>query len=127
MRLCRYPSVIIFNTEVTDYQSEYNNATGVFTSKYAGEVEINGQVRVAALPTTRTASLRIRVAGVQVLETGYTNNSASDQSVYIPFNISPFLQFGDTVDVLFVHDAGGNLDISGGATPKTTFLEITKL
>ena len=99
------PLTIIFNTEITDSNSEYNNSTGVFTATKKGQylvsVVMNGAgsvnadlFQIKATATSRSIATDLVVAKASFVESAPTVSAVIDMSV------------GDTLSVIVTRLAG---------------------
>ena len=121
---------VIFNTELTDIQAEYDPGTGVFTAKSAGIYLINASITVGNIISTHTAGAiyilnAATIISLQRLNTYTTATSAAQLTYKTSMIVS--LAVGATISSQ-IAVAGGTKTITViGDTGASTYLQIQKL
>ena len=112
---------VVFDTEVFDQNSNYNNGTGVFTSPVTGRYQFNSNVLCIGL-TIATTFIAVAVASNRSSDTIFGRGASSISSSAM-IGILIDMDAADTVhiSVIVVGEAADTADVSGGAAPETYF------
>lgn len=114
---------IIFDTEVFDQNSDYNNATGTFTAPVTGKYLVTYHISLAQVSTAGCTSNQSKISTSGGLL--YTYNGVTAQALITNINsvIIP-LTAGETFTII-TSPAGGTktVDINGSST-RETFLSV---
>lgn len=116
---------VIFDTEITDRNSNYNNSTGVFTAPVAGHylfVLAIGLQDIAAGHVVAQISI---IASNRTFVTTYINagNSAADGFLIINGSAIVDMDAGDTVSVsVLVNGSTKTVNVYGSASTHYTFI-----
>jgi chaperonin GroEL (HSP60 family) len=116
---------VIFNTEVFDISSSYNNATGVFTAPYTGRYRIGARVTLDDLSTAMTVYSVAIATTTRNCTSKFAANSGSNPNNQITLSVDDYFSMtaGDTASVVVnvANGAGVTADVLGSADGVTSF------
>ena len=114
---------IVFNTEIFDQNSDYNNSTGQFTAPVTGKYQINTMIRLLGLTTSHTV-MQLNVVSSNRTYTHRISNICAGPLGALPTTMAQLIDMdaADTVHVT-VSCAGSSkvVDIQGDTAPLTNF------
>jgi len=118
------PYTVIFDTELFDQNSDYNNATGIFTAPVTGRYKFDAQVHL----TGCTIADQIAVTIVTTSRTYWRNliRAASARDLNINISLLVPMTAADTayIQVYGLGEAGDTDDVYGSATNNYTFFSV---
>lgn len=111
---------IIFNTELGDVNSNYNNANGVFTAPLTGYYQLNAKFLLRGVSGQTNVGLTIRTSQADYTTTVNVVATATDYDMSL--SVLATMSVNETATVIVAANGGSKVcDIYGHAGARTSF------
>lgn len=107
--------IIVFNTEATDYGSNYSTTTGLFTCPVAGRYSINGSIYWVSGINGVRAQIALAKNADNFFKWGYYDDSTRSDPSFPPLAYTGDFAVGDTLGITAFHVAGADRSVSAAA------------